>query len=77
MADSKKCDRCGALYEKTETNIFDTFSKTIIDMTDSIFHPETFKLNKILDNIEAVTDLCPDCSNLLEEWFLQGGANNG
>lgn len=53
MASAKKCDRCGAFYQK------DDFSKNNKGLELSSFNGLAW------DRL----DLCPECSHFLKEWF--------
>lgn len=62
--DAKKCDRCGAFYEKEKEH-----------SNGGMFFDKIYKINSYISNgsnLCAVFDLCPDCRKAFEE-FMKGG----
>ena len=64
MANAKKCDRCGALYEgsnkKDAVTVFNAMRRLCETGCGGIFS---------LDQI----DLCPACRDSFEKWLEEGG----
>ena len=66
MAIARKCDRCGAFYDK-----YNEEYRHGIDNTNAM----AFIFNRSADsyNICERFDLCPDCKDKLVNWILEGG----
>lgn len=60
MADAKKCDRCGKLYEPyNKSRLYGT-------MRVSAF---AFMIENRGYSLDERYDLCPDCMKFLQKWF--------
>ncbi len=67
MAEAKKCDRCGNLFE---ANNFIDISEVIISNFFSPIIPESArKKNRAMKLLKDVCDLCPECEESLSKWF--------
>lgn len=59
MAEARKCDRCGALYEEYKVN--------------SPTRTDRYKVNSIITGVQGYRnnpkDLCPECMTEFLEWF--------
>ena len=70
MADAKKCDRCGKLYEETEGNnvfrdVFDDFLDALNSMIGNIVG------GSIREKLSEFLFLCPDCRKSFEKWWKE------
>ena len=65
MANAKKCDRCGTLYEEREANTFNYIAQHMA----RIYNAKTYDREVAL--LEETFDLCPDCSKSLLRWFKE------
>lgn len=66
MAEAKKCDRCGRLYEIRENNI-------VLDVAKSIERLCVF--DPIRDNCEKFDsrfDVCNECLHSFKTWWKEG-----
>ena len=63
MANAKKCDRCGALYETPKTNFIEVKGRSFI-MSEIKEDPN---LNGYTNNI----DLCQKCKESFVHWLLE------
>ena len=68
MADAKKCDVCGKFYEESGSggSGLDRMSAAMKRISETL----TNKHDKVAQ-IEAVVDLCPECSSSLKDWFKE------
>ena len=66
MADAKKCDRCGNIYEEKTTSIYEVI---ISDFFSPIIPYSAKRKNKAINLIKDVCDLCPECEESLNKWF--------
>lgn len=64
MANAKKCDRCGKLYEESVSTIFGDFAKAA---TQGALEPP-----RLYDKYGIPIDLCHDCENSLKKWLREG-----
>lgn len=59
MAEARKCDRCGALYEEYKVN--------------SPTRTDRYKVNSIITGVKGYRnepkDLCPECMESFIRWF--------
>lgn len=61
MADAKKCDRCGKLFEVEKSyNGVPVFTKLVF-FYESVISSSTYDKTKI--------DLCPDCEKSFDDWL--------
>lgn len=60
MANAKKCDRCGVLYEKDKSETHLTIIKRVYQLSQLYTYKD--------DNF----DLCEKCKQELEQWFKRG-----
>lgn len=65
MALARKCDRCGAFYDRYNENK----SHNIEDANSIAF---VFRYGNDTYNICKHFDLCPKCKDKLVEWILEG-----
>ena len=63
MADAKKCDRCGGLYEKKEAS---GIAAAFVDMAKEF---DCRKSTDLIKHLEEKIDLCPKCKNSFKKWF--------
>lgn len=66
MALTRKCDRCGAFYDRYNEN--DSYS---IENSNAIAFIIRYK-NDTYNTCKRF-DLCPDCKDELVNWILEGG----
>ena len=65
MADAKKCDRCGKLYDPEEIDIdYSDMRLRYVILKDCHPYPE------------MRLDLCKECHINLYRWLMKGGAEN-
>lgn len=65
MANAKKCDRCGALYEIREINTLEWLKNYMRRR----YNAKTY--DEIVELLDDIFDLCPDCSASLLKWFKE------
>lgn len=68
MANAKKCDRCGKIYEERRTNVFEE----LVDSVCDLFQTEKQKTARLMT---CMVDLCPSCTKELMAWFMEGTDN--
>lgn len=63
MADAKKCDRCGSLYEIKETN----FIEDMAESAKRLMIYDSFR--DVCDKFESDFDVCPKCMQSFKTWW--------
>lgn len=71
MADAKKCDRCGNIYEETQPTAFESLA----DALSEIVMPQRVTAQASL--IEYFLDLCPLCCKSLKRWVKGDRVEDG
>ena len=67
MADAKKCDRCGNIYEIK--NVIDVSEVIISNFFSPIIPESARRKNRAMLTIKDYCDLCPECEESLAKWF--------
>lgn len=66
MAVARKCDRCGAFYDRYNENNNDSIENSNAMAFIIHYKNDTYNTCKHFD-------LCPDCKDKLVNWILEGG----
>ena len=69
MANAKKCDRCGVLFEERQLSAIEEAVCSIAQAA-SVFTGDGIKTPCI-----ANADLCADCKKSLKKWWKDGAKN--
>lgn len=69
MAEAKKCDRCGALYEEVPMGEM----QSVVHSFARILFPD--ELFSQLTHINSAVDLCGECEDSFKEWWKAGKQN--
>ena len=66
MANAKKCDRCGVLFEEIEESPIADLSRSFASATRQMFG------GSINTPIIQGADLCKECEQSLKKWWKEG-----
>lgn len=70
MAEAKKCDRCGRLYEIKESNVF-------LDLAENVTRLLVYdSVRDACDKFDSNFDVCDECFHSFKTWWKEE-KNNG